>query len=132
MLNLKEYRDQPKSMADLLPYAALPFDRYPFVMAQKDGSVMALIRYRGPDLESTTTAVLVNYYASMGTMLKHLGDRWAVHLIADRFQTTDYPDADWPCPAAWLFDRERRDLVQGSGQQFESDYVLSLTYLPPS
>ncbi len=71
MLNLKEYRDRPKSLADLLPYAALPFDQYPFVMAQKDGSLLALIRYRGPDLESTTTAVLVNYYASMGTMLKY-------------------------------------------------------------
>lgn len=132
MLNLKEYRDQPKSLADLLLYAAMPFDRYPFVMVQKDGSLLALIRYRGPDLESTTTTVLVNYYASMGTMLKHLGDRWAVHLIADRFYTTDYPDTEWPCLAAWLFDQERRDLVQGSGRQLESEYVMALTYLPPS
>ena len=131
MLNLKEYRDQPKSMSDLLPYAALPFDQYPFCMVQKDGSLLALIRYRGPDMESTTTAVLVNYYASIGIMLKHLGDRWAIHLVADRFLTTDYPEADWPCAAAALFDEERRNLVQGSGQQLESDYVLALTYLPP-
>ena len=132
MLNLKEYREQPKSLADLLLYAALPFERYPFVMVQKDGSLLALIRYRGPDLESTTTTVLVNYYAAIGTMLKYLGDRWAVHMIADRFLTTEYPQAEWPCAAAALFDAERRDLVQGKGQQFESDYVLALTYLPPS
>src|SRR4051812_33983637 len=132
MLNLKEFREQPKSMADLLLYAALPFEQYPFVMVQKDASLLALIRYRGPDLESTTTTALVNYYSSMGIMLKHLGDRWAIHMIADRFLTTDYPNAEWPCAAAALFDRERRDLVQGSGQQLESDYVLALTYLPPS
>lgn len=96
MLNLREYRDHPESMADLLPYAALPFHQYPFVMAQKDGSLLALIRYHGPDLESTPTAMLVNYYASLGVMLKHLGDRWAIHLIADRFRTTDYPDVEWP------------------------------------
>ncbi|UEM06762.1 conjugal transfer protein TrbE (plasmid) [Skermanella rosea] len=131
MLNLKEYREQPRSLADYLPYVALPFGQYPFVMAQKDGSLLALIRYRGPDLESTTTSVLVNYYAGLGTMLKHLGDRWAVHLIADRFYTSEYPDADWPCHAAALFDLERRNLVQGSGRQLESDYVLALTYLPP-
>jgi type IV secretory pathway VirB4 component len=132
MFKLKEFRDQPKSMADLLLYAALPFDQYRFVMMQKDGSLLALIRYRGPDLESTPTTALVNYYASMGDMLKHLGDRWAVHMIADRFETTDYPDTEWPCAAAYLFDRERRDLVQGSGRQLESDYVLALTYMPPS
>lgn len=132
MINLKEYRERPKSLADLLLYAALPFDRYPFVMVQKDGSLLSLIRYRGPDLESTTTEVLVNYYSSMGTMLKHLGDRWAVHLISDRYYTTDYPDTEWPCPAAWLFDQERRDLVQGSRRQLESEYVMALTYLPPS
>ena len=131
MLNLKEYRDRPKSLADLLPYAALPFEAYPFVMVQKDGSLLALIRYRGPDMESTTPSVLVNYYANMGTMLKHLGDRWAVHMIADRFLTTDYPNTDWPCAAAALFDMERRNRVLGSGQQFESDYVMALTYLPP-
>jgi type IV secretion system protein VirB4 len=131
VLNLTEYRDQPKSIADLVPYAALPFDQYPFVMMQKDGSLLALIRYRGPDLESTTSTVLVNYYANMGVMLKHLGDRWAVHLIADRFLTTDYPHADWPCAAAALFDDERRDLVLDTGHQLESDYVLALTFLPP-
>jgi type IV secretion system protein VirB4 len=132
MLNLKEFRDAPKSLADFLPYAAMPFDQYPFVMALKDGGLLAAIRYQGPDLESTSTQALVNYYSNLGTMLKHLGDGWAVHLIADRFYTTDYPEADWPCWAAYLFDRERRALVQqGDWRQLESDYILALTYLPP-
>lgn len=132
MFNLAEFRKRPESVSDYLPYAVMPFEQHPSVMLQKDGSFLRIIQYRGPDLESTTSAALVSYYAKMNDLFRRLGSGWAIHLIADRFATTDYPEADWPCAGAFLFDLERRSMAQGTGQRLESEYVIALTYLPPS
>ncbi|RYD55883.1 MAG: conjugal transfer protein TrbE [Sphingomonadales bacterium] len=127
MLNLSEYRQRTDRLADHLPWAALVA---PGIVLNKDGSFMRVARFRGPDLESATEAELVAASARMNNVLKRFGSGWALHIEAERREALGYPEADFPDPASWLVDEERRAAFETAGQHFESRYYLTLTFLP--
>ena len=128
MLNLKEYRDRPTSLADYLPWAALVA---PGVVLNKDGSLQRSASFRGPDLESSTEAELVALTARLNNALRRLGSGWALFVEAERRPTTGYPDSAFPDPVSWLIDEERRGLFEAEGELFESRFFVTLLHLPP-
>ncbi len=125
---LDEYRKKPISLADHLPWAALVS---PGVILNKDGSFSACVRFRGPDLESSTPEELMAVRARLNNMLKRLGTGWCLHLEARRRVADPYPHSDIATPIAWLVDQERRALFDEAGNSFETDHVATLTWLPP-
>ena len=56
MINLREYRERPNALADHLPWAALVA---PGVVLNKDGSFQRTMRFRGPDLDSSSPQELI-------------------------------------------------------------------------
>lgn len=129
MMYLREYRDRAERLADHLPWAALVA---PGVVLNKDGSFLRVLAFRGPDLESATEAELVGACARANNALKRLGSGWALFFDAERQEALAYPDSDFPDPASWLVDRERRAAFEAAGTHFESRYHLALTWLPPA
>lgn len=129
MLNLREYQRRPASLADLLPWAALVA---PGVVLNKDGALQRTAGFRGPDLDSATPAELVSVSARLNGALRRLGSGWAVFVEAQRDPAQAYPDSDFPDPLAGLVDAERRADFLAAGAHFESDYFLTLTWLPPA
>lgn len=129
MLNIREYQQRPKRIADYLPWAALVA---PGVILNKDGSFQRTIRYRGPDLESAGVEELVSITARINNVLKRFRSGWALHFEAQRKPANDYPISDWRDKAAWLVDHERRAQFEDAGRHFESVYYLTFTFLPPS
>ena len=129
MLNLAEYQTKPTTLADYLPWACLVG---PGIILNKDGSFQKTLRYRGPDLESSTPEQLVAFTARLNNMLKRLGAGWAMFFEAARREATAYPDADYPDAASWLVDEERRGQFEEIGAHFETDFYLTLCWLPPS
>ena len=138
MLMLREYRSRADRLADHLPWAALVA---PGVVLNKDGSFQRTAVFRGPDLESATEAELVAACARANNVLKRFGSGWVLHFEAERRQALGYPASDFPDPASWLVDEERRAaFVHGPEQSgdtayhrhyYESRYYLTLTFLPP-
>ena len=128
MLNLREYRNRADRLADHLPWAALVA---PGVVLNKDGSFQRTLRFRGPDLESATEAELVAACARANNVLKRFGSGWALHFEAERREALGYPDSDFPDPASWLVDQERRAAFESAGAHFESRYYATLTFMPP-
>ncbi len=128
MLSLREYQHVPSRLSDLISWAGLVS---PLVILNKDGSFQSTIKYRGPDLESSTEAELITVCARLNNVLKRLGSGWAIFAEATRTLSQDYPDSHWPDPISYLIDAERRTLFKES-QYFESRYYISLVYLPPS
>jgi len=128
MLNLAEYRPHPHRLADRLPWAALVA---PGVVLNKDGSFQRSLRFRGPDLDSATESELVSVCARLNGVLKSFGSGWALFFEAERFAAPGYPAGNFPDPASWLVDAERRAAFE-SGQHFESAYHLTLLWLPPA
>ena len=129
MLNLREYRARPASLADHLKWACLIA---PGIVLNKDGSLQRTIAYRGPDLESSTAEELVAVTARMNNLLRRFGSGWALHIEADRRQSVTYPESSWRDPAAWLVDEERRAAFEEAGRHFETDCYLILTWMPPA
>lgn len=129
MLNLTEYQNRPRRLADYLPWAALVA---PGVVLNKDGSLQRTCRYRGPDLESATPEQLISYSARINNALRRLGSGWSLFFEAARRPSIEYPDASFPDPASWLVDEERRNIFLEAGSHFESAFYLTLCWLPPA
>ena len=66
---LDEHRRRPALLADHLPWAALVA---PGVVLNKDGSFTAALRFRGPDLESSTDDELMAVRARLNNALRRL------------------------------------------------------------
>ncbi len=127
MISLAEYRSRSERLADHLPWAALVA---PGIVLNKDGSFLRVLAFRGPDLESATEAELVSACARANNVLKRFSSGWALFFDAERRPAQAYPDSEFPDPASWLVDEERRAAFQAQGTHFESRYHLTLTWLP--
>jgi len=128
MLNLTEFRKRPALLADWLPWAALVA---PGVVLNKDGSFQRTVRFRGPDLDSSTPSELVASTARVNNALRRLGSGWALFVEAERRACAQYPTSSFPEALSWLVDEERRATFEEAGSHFESLYHLTLVYLPP-
>jgi len=128
MLNLTEYQRRPAQLADWLPWAGLVA---PGVVLNKDGSFQRSLRFRGPDLDSATQGELVATSARLNNALRRLGSGWALFIEAERLAAANYPDSNFPEPLSWLVDEERRAAFEAQSSHFESNYHLTLLYLPP-
>ncbi|MFN5553141.1 MAG: conjugal transfer protein TrbE, partial [Hyphomonadaceae bacterium] len=126
---LDEFRTKPITLADHLPWAALVA---PGVILNKDGSFSTCVKFRGPDLESSTPEELMAVRARLNNMLKRLGTGWCLHMEARRRVADAYPDQQPENAVGWLVDQERKALFEQAGAAFETDHVATLTWLPPA
>jgi type IV secretion system protein VirB4 len=126
---LEEHRRRPAALADHLPWAALVA---PGVVMNKDGSFLTALTFRGPDLESSTEDELLAVRARLNNALRRLGTGWCVHIEARRRLADPYPPAETEVTAAWLVDAERQALFGAAEPAFETDFHMSLTWLPPA
>lgn len=129
MLNLKEYSESPKLLADYLPWACLVA---PGIVLNKDGAFQTTFKYRGPDLESSTEEELVSTMARINNVLRRFGSGWALFFEAQRGEVRDYPDTEFPDSVSWLIDQERALQAEEAGARYQSDYFLTLLWLPPA
>jgi type IV secretion system protein TrbE len=127
MWNLREHRKSPDRLSDVLPWAALAT---PGVVLNKDGSFQSTIAYRGPDLESATREELLVNSSHINNIIRRLGSNWAVFFEAQRISSDSYSASQWPDPISDLIDQERLSRFKDDAH-FESNYYLSLVYLPP-
>ncbi|MHB1767567.1 MAG: helicase HerA-like domain-containing protein [Phycisphaerae bacterium] len=126
MWNLSEYQKHPRRLSDYLPWAAFIG---PGVILNKDGSFQRTIRFRGPDTGSATSGELMAMRARLNNVLKRLGSGWCIHVEATRKSAQSYPKSSFPNSTATLIDQERRKTF--TGDHCESNYFLTLTFLPP-
>src|SRR5262249_16187793 len=101
------------------------------ILLQYDGSLMAGWSYRGPDTIAAAPAEVDALSQRFNNALR-LGGRWMVTCDAIRSCAPGYPDEGaFPDPITRLIDEERRQKFMQEGEHFESEYFLTLTYLPP-
>ena len=126
---LREHRTEPAGLADILNYGFMVDDG---VVLQKDGSLLAGYRYRGPDLNASTVEELDALSRHLNDALLPFADDWMFHLDAIRRPATAYPAATFPDPVTQLIDEERRAAyTRQASRQFETGYYLVVTFLPP-
>jgi len=128
MFDLSFYKGRRAKLADYLTWAALIA---PGVVLNKDGSFQRCLKFRGPDLDAATPSELLGQSARLSNALRRLGPGWCVHVEARRRASPGYPESVFTQGLAWLIEEERRLLFEAAGARFETDYFLSLTFLPP-
>ena len=123
-----EHRNNPRGLADLLlPYALID-DGF---LLQQDGSLLTAWSFRGPDMMSASASEMSSLSARLNQCLR-LGSGWMVQCDAIRTRAPGYPDQGaFVDPVTAVIDDERRQQFMAEGAHFESEYFLSLTYLPP-
>jgi len=129
MLNLSEFQNRPKTLADYLPWACLIA---PGVVLNKDGAFQRTLAFRGPDLASSTEEELISVCARLNNTMRRLGTGWAIYAEAARVEAGGYPQTNIDNPASWIVEAERKAAFEQAGQYYESRYYLTLCYLPPA
>ncbi|MGH8544518.1 MAG: hypothetical protein ACREX3_13000, partial [Gammaproteobacteria bacterium] len=130
---LREHRAAPQGAADLLNWGFLVDARAPAVILQKDGSLLAGWRYRGPDLFAATPEEMDALARHVNDALLPFSDNWMFHVDAIRRPAIPYSVAVFSDSVCQLIDDERRLAhEQDTGRQFETTYTMVATYLPPS
>src|SRR5208337_1350881 len=123
-----EHRRNPRGLADLLLPDALIDDG---ILLQQDGSLLTSWTYRGPDMMSAAPAEMDALSARLNSVLR-FGSGWMVQCDAIRSRAPGYPEqGSFPDPVTRVIDDERRQQFMQEGAHFESEYFLTLTYLPP-
>jgi type IV secretion system protein VirB4 len=128
MMDLRPYARTGPKLSDYLPWAALIA---PGVVLNKDGAFQRTLAFRGPDLDSSTLSELMGQASRLNNALRRFGSGWCLHVEARRRPSPGYPDSDFAHGLAWLIDVERRAVFESAGARFESDYFLTLAFLPP-
>jgi type IV secretion system protein VirB4 len=123
-----EHRNNPRGLADLLlPYGLIDDG----VLLQQDGSLLSAWSFRGPDMMSASASEMSSLSARLNQCLR-LGSGWMVQCDAIRTRAPGYPDQGaFVDPVTAVIDDERRQQFMAEGAHFESEYFLSLAYLPP-
>jgi type IV secretion/conjugal transfer VirB4 family ATPase len=129
MFRLKEFQSHPHCMADLLPWAGL---KAPGTVLNKTGELMACVRYRGPDLESSGKTEQLVLAARLNQALMHLPAGWALHAELSRGETSGYPPRRTEIPRmAAVIDDERRAAFQADETHYRSATTWTLSYKLP-
>lgn len=128
-MQANEHRRKPRGLADLLLPFALIEDG---ILLQQDGSLLTGWTYRGPDMMSAAAAEMDALSARLNSVLR-LGSGWMIQCDAIRSHAPGYPDCGaFPDSVTRVIDDERRQQFTQEGAHFESEYFLTLTYVPPA
>lgn len=133
MLKLKAFRTQAKGLTDFLQPACM-LDEY--TMLLKNGSLMACFAYAGRDIESATNNELNALAFASDHVLSQLGSGWCTYHDACRLETSSYlqhtrPD-DFPDIVSRTIEEERIEHFEGQDTVYESYYILTLIWIPPT
>lgn len=131
MLSLRPFRRGIKGVPDMLNFAALVDDG---VVQLKSGALLAGFYYRGRDLQSSTVEERNYVTGRVNAALARLGSGWVSWQDAIRVPSPAYTPRSasaFPDPITALIDEERRELFEGEGQHFESEYALVFQWMPP-
>ncbi len=129
MLDLKAFRKDAASLADLLPYIFLVDEG---VVLLKDGSLLSAWEFRGKDTASSTEEELAHVAEQVNNALMMLGSGWMMQVDAVRSPVAPYPapeSSHFPDRISKMIDEERRALFSQS-TCFETRTILSLTFKP--
>jgi type IV secretion system protein TrbE len=129
--SLKRHRSTDAGFCDLLNYAVVAADG---VVVGKNGALIAGWRYAPPDNASATFAERNALAARLSQAVGSLGSGWMFHVDAVRREAAAYSpvsQSHFPDPITTAIDQERRARFEAAGNLYETEFVLTVTYLPP-
>lgn len=100
------------------------------IIVTKNAELFSIIRYRPPDMASSSPEQLLACRAALNRAVLRFGKSWCLWFSADRFETNAYDNADWPEPVSQLIDERRRAFFTAPGRQFSTECHICILYSP--
>lgn len=135
MYRLDLFKEKKDPISDYVPFARFTAIRVAgercAICLNKDGSIMASFRYRGPDLDSSVEEELAVLTNRLQAEIGSLRTNNILYFEAQRLPTTAYETTEnFPDPVTRGMDAERAALFS-SGAYFESRFFATLWHMPP-
>ena len=116
-------------IADVLNWLHLPF---PGVVFQKDGSLLAGFRFRGPDPTAAPNEELNRIAGRVAEAFCPFTDDWVFHVDLYRHPAGGYAEQGaFPFPALDVLDAERRKQYAAGGGRWDTECFVTAAYRPP-
>ena len=131
MYDLKKFQNKKTYNCNFAPWAKIiP----PGIILNKDGSFMAVILYRGPDLDNETVDRLNIITAQLNELIMtQFTTGYVLYWEATREIVNEYDeDVYFPDPITKEIDNRRRKIFINNANNFESKYYITIYYYPPS
>ena len=100
------------------------------VVFGKDASLLGILKFRGPDMDSSTRNELIAYNAQLNSLIKSLGTGYSLWFEAQRHIADTYDKSKIDSSIVQLMEDERSEYYGGS-EHFETDFYLSIYLEPP-
>lgn len=120
------FHEKPR-LAFLLPWAFV--DRSGIVHG-KDHSLMAILKFRGPDMESSTPQELMQYNAAVNHVIKMLPTGYVLYFEAQRHVASSYDTSRIDVPLVQMMEDERAEYYDGQ-HHYETDFYFTVFMEPP-
>ena len=120
--------DEPDYVSALLNW--LIVDPVKCIVIGKDASLMAILKFRGPDMDSSTRIELVAYNSQLNALIKSLGTGYSLWFDAQRHIANKYDNSKVDAPVVQMMDDERAEYYSGA-EHYETDFYLSIHLEPP-
>ncbi len=124
-------RESKKGFSDLLNYASIIEDG---IVLGKDGSLSACYRYHCTDSDSSSDEEKDSIANRLNSLFATLGDGWIIQIDSVRRNSESYSDPSYshfPDVVSKAIDEERRRYFEKLGNMYETDFIITVTYLPP-
>jgi len=113
-----------------MPYAKIFHE--PAIVLNKDGSMQATFKYRGPDLNSAIKEQLGIITQQLNAAFQGLETGWVLYFEAQRVASKNYAtDVFFPDTVTKAMDEERKKFFS-DGKHYESNYYATVYWLPPN
>lgn len=127
-LNKHQFKDKPNQFSNLLPWLVVGYDG---TILQKDGLLSKVVAFRGPDTGVASDVELQYLADRVNNILLKRQAKWAYHFEAQRFEIRDYVKSEYDSLALKVIDNERAKMFTEKGKFYDSNYYITITYLPP-
>lgn len=126
-MQLRELRQEDPRLGHLTWWDTLAT---PGIMQLRNGALMAVLRFAGPDLHSAQDSALIAQAGRLNALLRRLDGGWGLTTEARRHEVQDYPASAWPDPVSAAVEARRRQILTRPGQHYVTTQYLSLVYRP--
>lgn len=121
------FKEKPR-LQYLLPWAFIDEDTG--IVHGKDHSLLSIYKFRGPDMDSSTPAELLQYNAALNNVMKKLTTGYVLYFEAQRKIDTNYEQAAISVPLVQKMEDERKDYYTKQ-RHYETLFYFIIYCEPP-
>lgn len=122
--------EEHPSLSNLINWVYTDFNGPYCIVHCADEGMFTVLRFRGPDMDSSTPDELMRHMANINNVIKKFETGYVLYFDAQRVKSTDYKMSEMPTALTQRIEEERASYYSGN-QHFESEFYFIVYHEPP-